>query len=159
MRSRRMDRVFRRSACVPLLLAGTLLAGCDQAQVPLRDLYARDSDCKLDWGDNGRCRFYARDSDCKLGDNGRCEDTSMAGGGHGWYGPVYNYGARGTGGRDNRFGVMDTRNGNIEYGRGSALRQDWNARAAAAHGGSQVAGNGSTTRSGFGTSARSSSGG
>ncbi len=71
MRSRRMSRVFRRSACVPLLLAGTLLVGCDQAQVPLRDLYARDSDCKLDWGDNGRC-----------------EDTSMAGGGHGWYGPV-----------------------------------------------------------------------
>ena len=142
MRSRRMDRVFRRSACVPLLLAGTLLAGCDQAQVPLRDLYARDSDCKLDWGDNGRC-----------------EETSTSSGGQGWYGPVYNYGARGTGGRDNRFGVIDTRNGNIEYGRGSALRQDWNARAAAAHGGSQVAGNGSTTRSGFGTSARSSSGG
>jgi hypothetical protein len=129
-----MSKAFRRSACVPLLLAGSLLAGCEQAPVPLRDLYARDSDCKLDWGDNGRC-----------------EQASTTDGGPGWYGPVYNYGRRDTGGRDNRFGVVDTRNGNIEYGRGSALRQDWNARAAAAQGG--------TSRSGFGSSARSSSGG
>ncbi|MFN7428185.1 MAG: hypothetical protein ACK5T2_17340 [bacterium] len=137
-----MSRVFRRSTGVPLLLAGTLLAGCDQAPVPLRDIYARDSDCKLDWGDNGRC-----------------EEASTTGGGHGWYGPVYNHGRRDTGGRDNRFGVIDTRNGNVEYGRGSALLQNWNARAAAASRSSQVAGDGSTTRGGFGTSARSSSGG
>ena len=142
MRSRRMDRVFRRSACVPLLLAGTLLAGCDQAQVPLRDLYARDSDCKLDWGDNGRC-----------------EETSTASGGQGWYGPVYNYGARGTGGRDNRFGVIDTRNGNIEYGRGNMLVQNWNARAAAAQRGTVSTDSSGTSRGGFGASARGSSGG
>ena len=137
-----MSKALRRSTCVPLLLAGSLLAGCEQAPVPLRDLYARDTDCKADWGDNGRC-----------------EQTSMPGGGHGWYGPMYHHGSRDTGGRDNRFGVIDTRNGNIEYGRGSALRQNWNARASAAQAGSQVGGDGSTSRSGFGSSALSSSGG
>lgn len=142
MTSHRITRAIRRSPCVPLLLAGSLLAGCDQTPVPLRDLYARDTDCKADWGDKGRC-----------------EQTSMAGGGHGWYGPMYHYGSRDTGGRDNRFGVVDTRNGNIEYGRGSALRQDWNARASAAKSGSQASGDGSTSRSGFGSSAHSSSGG
>jgi len=55
--------------------------------------------------------------------------------------------------------VIDTRNGNIEYGRGSALRQNWNARASAAQDGGQVGGDGSTSRSGFGSSALSSSGG
>jgi hypothetical protein len=132
----------RRSACVPLLLAGSLLAGCEQAPIPLRDLYLREADCRTDWGENATC-----------------EPTTTAGGGTGWYGPTYPHGKRRTSGRDNRYGVVDTRNGNIEYGRGNMLVQNWNARAAAAQRGTVSTDSSGTSRGGFGASARGSSGG
>ena len=71
-----MSPQHRRSACVPLLLAGSLLAGCEQAPIPLRDLYLREADCRTDWGESATC-----------------EPTTTAGGGTGWYGPTYPHAA------------------------------------------------------------------
>ncbi len=141
-----MASSFKRSACVPLLLAGSLqLAACDQRPTLLRDLYGSENDCRNDWG----------------GSEARCEQAPAPGGGSAWYGPQYLFGERQarTGGRDSRFAVQDVHRGDIVYGRsGPRVNSDGNA-SSGTHGASSVAGD--TERRGFGSTGRSfsSSGG
>jgi hypothetical protein len=145
-----VKRPLRRSACVPLLLAGSVqLAGCDRPPVVLHDLYRSDRQCLADWGTAGGCS------------PGAAPDGTTA-----WFGPRYAFGNRQAYTLDceNRHAVQDVRTGNIAFTGQRECRQYQDHRgssssASGGYDGGRSTDAGATQRSGFGSSGRMFSGG
>lgn len=146
-----MTKPSKRSACVPLLLAGTVhLSGCERTPLVLHDLYRSDQQCRADWGAAA----------------GGCSPGTAPDGTAAWLGPTYFFGDRQLHALrcDNRHAVQDVRTGNIEFTGARDCRQDWESRASSnasggGHDGARSTDAGGTPRSGFGASGRMLSGG